>query len=256
LEAQKGLQEQQGGKQKNTIMQHLLDQPKEVEAEKVQWEIEEANEAMRMKCCDEMGAVLDGQVTDAQEGELETSSVQAQKALAAIPEASTPSRRSKRRVSTIDQSSLEQEERIKAALNLDSTPKLGNRQASHNSFLQFSNDQIVFNLSVVGISLGNNSEFVSSSVACVKEMELNRLQQVFDVDKISSIFYKEEKEEKEREEVDNLILSSLCNEIVEKVMDLGNAYLMDCNVTPKHKPSPSTKIGKTSRSKSKNKCSK
>jgi hypothetical protein len=122
LEAQQGLKEQQGGKQKNTNMQHLLDPPKEVEAERVQWEIEKANEATGMECCDEMGAALDGQMTDEQEGELETSGAQTQKALVAIPEVSTPSRRSKRRASTTDQSPLEQAKRIKTAHNLDSTP--------------------------------------------------------------------------------------------------------------------------------------
>jgi hypothetical protein len=109
---------------------------------------------------------------------------------------------------------------------------------------------------VVGISLGNNSKSISSYVTCVKEIELDRLQQVLDEDKINSVFDNEEKEEREREVVDKLILSSLCNEIVEEVIDLGNAYLRDCNVTPKQKSSSSTKISKTSRSKSKNKCSK
>jgi hypothetical protein len=68
-------------------------------------------------------------------------------------------------VSTVDQSSLEQAERIKAACNLDSTPKSGNRQTSHHWFLQFSNDQIVENLNVVGITLGNNSESISAAVS-------------------------------------------------------------------------------------------
>jgi hypothetical protein len=48
----------------------------------------------------------------------------------------------------------------------------------------------------------------------------------------------------------------LCNEIVEEVMHLGNTYPSDCNVTPKHKSSSSTKISTKARSKSKNKCSK
>jgi hypothetical protein len=106
---------------------------------------------------------------------------------------------------------------------------------------------------VVGISLGSNSESISSSVACVKEIEINRLQPVIDDDSISSFFDKEEKEEKEREEVDKLILNSLCNEMIEEVMDLGNAYPLDCNATPRHKPSSSSKISKTSRNKAKTK---
>jgi hypothetical protein len=45
----------------------------------------------------------------------------------------------------------------------------------------------------------------------------------------------------ENEEVDKLILNSLCCEIMDKVMDLVNAYPQDCKVTPKHKPSSSGK---------------
>jgi hypothetical protein len=73
-----------------------------------------------------MEDMLDGQGIAVYDAEQVTPKVQAQKALAAIPEASTPSHRSKRRASTADQSSLEQAERIKAARNLDSTPKSGN----------------------------------------------------------------------------------------------------------------------------------
>jgi hypothetical protein len=122
--------------------------------------------------------------------------------LAVIPEASTPSHRSKRRASTTDQFSLKQEERIKATRNLDSTPKLDNRQTSHKSFLHFLNDQIVESLNVMGISLGNNSDSISASITCVKEIELDRLQQVLEAHKINSVFDAEEKEVREREEVD------------------------------------------------------
>jgi hypothetical protein len=110
------------------------------------------------------------------------------------------------------------------------------------------NDQIVENLNVMGISLGNNSESISAAVCCVKGIEFDRLQGL-EEDKINSVYDNEEKEEREREEVDKLILSSLCNEIVEEVMDLGNTYQSDCNVTPKHKSSSSTKISTKIRSK-------
>jgi hypothetical protein len=141
--------------------------------------------------------------------------------------------------------------RIKAACNLDSTPKSSNSQTSHNSFLHFLNNQIVENLNAMGISLGSNCESISASFNCVKEIELDRLQQVLEEDKINSVFDNEEKEEREKEDVDKLILSSLCNEIVEEVMDLGNAYPRDCKVTPKHKSPSCTKISTKTRSKSK-----
>jgi hypothetical protein len=57
----------------------------------------------------------------------------AQEGLTAIPEAFTPLRSSKRRAVTADQHSLERAERLKAARNLDYTPKLGNNSTSHPS---------------------------------------------------------------------------------------------------------------------------
>jgi hypothetical protein len=55
------------------------------------------------------------------------------------------------------------------------------------------------------------------------------------------VFDKEEREELERGEVDRLILNSLCSEIMDEVMDLGNTYLQDCNITLKHEISSSSK---------------
>jgi hypothetical protein len=54
-------------------------------------------------------------------------------------------------------------------------------------------------------------------------------------DQISDVFDKEEKEELDDEEVDKLILNSLCCEIMDEVMDLGNSYPQDCNITPRQK---------------------
>jgi hypothetical protein len=118
----------------------------------------------------------------------------AQGDLAAVPEATTPPRTSKRRADTIAEPSLERAERLKAARNLDATTKKGNDITSHISFLQFSDDLVVDNLSAVGISLGDNVESIACSVDCVKEVELNRLHTTVDADIISYVFDKEEKE--------------------------------------------------------------
>jgi hypothetical protein len=61
------------------------------------------------------------------------------------------------------------------------------------------------------------------------------------------------REELEIEEVDKLILNSLYCEIMDEVMDLGNAYPLDCNTTPRENPSSSSTKRKKTRSKSKNK---
>jgi hypothetical protein len=54
------------------------------------------------------------------------------------------------------------------------------------------------------------------------------------------IFLTEKKKRKwKNEKVDKLILNSLCCEIMDEVMNLGNAYPKDCKITPKPKPSSS-----------------
>jgi hypothetical protein len=146
--------------------------------------------------------------------------------LAAILEAETLSHKSKRRASTGDEHSLGRAERIKAARNLDFTKEKDNNSSPHTSFIHFSNECVVDNLKIVGISLGNNLDHIASSVSLIKQVELERLKGISDSrDRISEIFDKEEKEEMENEEVDKIILTSLCCKIMDEVMDLGNAYM-------------------------------
>jgi hypothetical protein len=70
-------------------------------------------------------------------------------------------------------------------------------------------------------------------------------------DIISEVFDKEEKEELENEVVDKFIQSSLCAEIMDEVIDLGNSYLNDCKITPRQQTSSSSKKTKKIRSKAK-----
>jgi hypothetical protein len=144
--------------------------------------------------------------------------------LAAIPEASTPSRKSKKRADSVEEHSLDWAERIKAARNLNFTSDKGNNSMSQASFIHFSNECVIDNLEVVGISLGNSSEQIEELVAWVKEVEIERLMGKRNNDLISDVFDKEEKDELANEEVDKLILNSLCCEIMDEVKDLGNAY--------------------------------
>jgi isocitrate dehydrogenase kinase/phosphatase len=92
----------------------------------------------------------------------------------------------------------------------------------------------------VGIVLGSSSEKITLSVEQIKEVELGRIVDAGSKDIISEVFDKE-KEELENEEVDKLILNSLCCEIMDEVMDLGNAYPHDCNITPRQNPSSTSK---------------
>jgi hypothetical protein len=70
-------------------------------------------------------------------------------------------------------------------------------------------------------------------------------------DLISSIFDKEEKEMIEEEEVDKLILNSLCSDIMDEVMDSGGAYPMEGR-TDQSKKSPPFSSQSTKRSRKKN----
>jgi hypothetical protein len=79
-----------------------------------------------------------------------------QREVAAILEASTPSRKSKRRAQLADEHSLDWAERIKAARNLDINSVKGNSSTTESSFIHFSNDNVIKNLQSIGISLGNS----------------------------------------------------------------------------------------------------
>jgi hypothetical protein len=118
-------QDHQGEKHRTVAFQSANDFSKKVE--EVMENVEASGEAGK-QCSVVLGELLNGQEADVLHGEMESPNADARNALAAIPEAITPSCISKRRMSTADQSPLEQAERIKAACNLDSTPsKVTNR---------------------------------------------------------------------------------------------------------------------------------
>jgi hypothetical protein len=165
--------------------------------------------------------------------------------LAVIPEMESPGR-SKRRA----ESSMEQAERIKAARNLDFD---GNTNHSQPSSLLFSDANVLNNLGVVGILLGNDKFAISSSLLCLINSEMDRISCQPNMNKVDCIFDLEEKEELENEEVDKLILNSLCSEIMDEVMNLGSAFPKDCNTTPIFKSSSTTTKRASKKKKSKKK---
>jgi hypothetical protein len=139
-----------------------------------------------------------------------TKESEVQREIAVILKASTPSRKSKRKAQSADEHSLDRAEQIKAVRNLDFNSEKGNSSTTETLFVHFSNDNVIGNLQSVGISLGNNSEQISLSIERIKEVETERTTLARSNDIISEVFDKEEKEELENEEVDKLILSSLC----------------------------------------------
>jgi hypothetical protein len=160
------------------------------------------------------------------------------KVMAAVPEASPPSCRSKRHAENADQTNLERAEKLKASRNLDISFNQGTTDSHGTSFLQFTKDHVIDNLVSVGIYLGNGEPEVEKAVSSIKSREFDRLSDKLSIDEVSKLFDQEEKEMAEEEEVDKLILNSLCSEIIDEVMDLDSAYPSDCKTIPKEK-SPS-----------------
>jgi hypothetical protein len=81
-------------------------------------------------------------------------------------------------------------------------------------------------------------------------MTNQRVMPLSNEDKIISVFDKEEKDKLQAKEVNKLILNSLCSEIMDEVMDLGDAYPLDWKINPGNKSSSSPNDCKKSRSKS------
>jgi hypothetical protein len=94
-----------------------------------------------------------------------------QREIVVIPEASTLSRKSKRRALSADEHSLDHAERMKAVRNLDFTSQKGNSSITQTSFVQFSNSYVIENLQSIGISLGDSADQISLAVEQIKEVE-------------------------------------------------------------------------------------
>jgi hypothetical protein len=134
------------------------------------------------------------------------------------------------------------------AHNLDFNKVKGNSNMIESLFIHLSNDFVTKNLQSIGILLGNCSNQINLSVKQIKEVEAKRAAEAKNKDMISEVF-----DEEENEEVDKLILNSLCSEIMDEVMDLGTAYPKDCKSTPRQHTSSLSKKAKKIRSKAKNK---
>jgi hypothetical protein len=133
------------------------------------------------------------------------------KKMAAILEASPPSRRSKRWAETADKIKLERAEKMKVARNLDPSPQKGIIESPDKSFLNYSSEQVADNLNTIGIFLGTRNLDIGNVVERLKVLENDRCRDQDHKDEINNIFDLEEKEMVEEEGVDKLILNSLCS---------------------------------------------
>jgi hypothetical protein len=112
--------------------------------------------------------------------------------------------------------------------------------------LHFIKEDVIDNLESIDINLGNGESEVCKEVDRIKSRENDRCVEQFTKDEVSRIFDQEEKELAEEEEVDKLILNSLCSEIMDQVMDLDSAYPSDCKTIPRKKSPQRSQKGKRS----------
>jgi isopropylmalate/homocitrate/citramalate synthase len=81
-------------------------------------------------------------------------------------------------------------------------------------------EDVIYNLESIGINPGNGESEVCKEVDRIKSRENDRCVEQFTKDEVSRIFDQEEKELAEEEEVDKLILNSLCSEIMDQGVPL------------------------------------
>jgi len=151
--------------------------------------------------------------------------------LAAIAEASpSPSRRGKRRAALNDEHSLERAERLKAIRNEGDV-------SSDASLIHLPVSTFTNNLGVIGICLGSDNVSISNTVHSIKEAEFERSKLMSVVDVKNVFLENQEKEIAEEEHLDNFILTHLCEDIMEEVMD--GRLTSDCISSGVFQKSPS-----------------
>jgi hypothetical protein len=115
------------------------------------------------------------------------------KLLAAIPEASPPSHRSKRRAENADQTNLKWVEKMKAGHNLDASFDQGNTDSAATSFLHFYKEHVVDNLELIGITLGKGESEVCKAIERIKCHENDRRVEKVNIDEVSKKIIKRRK---------------------------------------------------------------
>jgi hypothetical protein len=113
-------------------------------------------------------------------------------------------------------------------------------------FLHFSKECVVDNLDLIGITLSNGETEICKAIDKLKSHENDRRVLHSNIEEISKNFDQEEKELAKEEEVDKLIINSLCSEIMDEVMDLDSAYPSDCKTIPRKKSPRRSHKGKRS----------
>jgi hypothetical protein len=175
--------------------------------------------------CDE-GYSIDGSLNSEEEQELEEYLKEIEEenrvveeskgqgeAPVAILEASpsmSNARRGKRRASVADVEVARKAERIKVLRNE------GN--IGSNSLVSYDVASFIPNLENLGIAVGNNENNKAQALVALKEAVHTCPRGNFCGDKKREVL---DLEEKELEEVDNLLLQNICGEIMEEVMDVG-----------------------------------
>jgi hypothetical protein len=156
--------------------------------------------------------------------------------LAAVPESllgNAVSKRSKRRANLSTGDSIEQTTKLKAARNLDKSFTEDTQHVAPSCFLP--SEKILSNLRDIGFKFSDCSsdlqkfvDFLSNSVnSCALVSS--------DTNVIDRAIAKEEKEFYEEKELEKLMLSSLCSDILEEVMDTTSEQFIRARTAVSHK---------------------
>jgi len=147
--------------------------------------------------------------------------------LAAVPEAtmgSSVSYRSKRRAGSTAGDSLERASKLKASRNLGGELLAGNNV--HCPTLCFSVNHIVDRLKPLGFLVDNQDTSINKFVDFIANLQLKKPEVESKQDMLAWALEKEEKQRIEEEELDNFILSTLCNDILEDVIDTNSEHII------------------------------
>jgi hypothetical protein len=157
------------------------------------------------------------------------------------PAAAKILKRSKRREDSVDEDSSTRAERLKAKQNLDGPGTLKSK-----SFLALSDSKVVNNTTTLGVSLGKD---VRKSIACLKEVEHNRLLQASNSEPKhidTCQLYDEEVSDMDSDlGLDQHAIQHLVGDIAEDILGMEGTPWSDFKPVPRKPKSGSTKERKS-----------
>lgn len=156
--------------------------------------------------------------------------------LVAVPESllgNAVSKRSKRRANLSTGDSIERATKLKAARNLDKSFTEGTQHVAPSCFLP--SEKILSNLRHIGFKFSDCSSDLQKFVDFLSNSVNSCALVPSDTNVIDRAIAKEEKEFYEEKELEKFMLSSLCSDILEEVMDTTSEQFIRARTAVSHK---------------------